>query len=279
MSHVSHAVHVDVGGSANIVNTTQLRLTLVLLLMGLVFFSFVSSQNAHSAESKTRLEESLSLMGYFSGNHDGELDVMEMAGMSNHEVGAVILVMYVNKPREFALESLEESEELAAEKEYAEAHEGGEVGLAIVTKARALSCLEKLFELKGGAESMSPRGFAELDMADLGAAFLALTYSWDTDEIQSLFQKSDMTRKGYAVYMKAVLLKGFGTPYGMAPNIHTGRPAPKLSLKYKVYSRVKELSGGSFSPADIAELYHRLPGETVEIKARNLSGEENGANR
>ncbi len=52
-----------------------------------------------------------------------------------------------------------------------------------------------------------------------------------------------------------------------------------LALKYKVKSRVKELSGGSFSPADIAELYYRLPGETVEIKARALSGEESGANR
>lgn len=231
--------------------------------------------NAHGAKQTTE-EEAFSLLGYFCGNHDGELDVMEMAVLNTHDLGAVILVMYVSKPREFALESLEESEELAAEKEYAEAHERGEVGLAIVTKARWLSSQDKLFELKGGVEFMSPRGFAELDMADLGAAFLARTYSWDTDEIQSLFQKSVMARKGYAVYMKAVLLKGFWNP--IAPSIHTGRPVPKLSLKYEVNSRVKELSGGSFTPADIAELYHKLPGETMEIKARALSSEENDAN-
>lgn len=272
-------------GSADTLHTMRLRLTLVLWLTGLVFFSFVSSSNAYSAESKTtcirpgqtKWEEAWSLLGYFCGNHDGKLDIDEAAVLNTHHLGAVILVMYMSKPREFAMESLKESENMAAEKEYAEAYEAGEVGLAIVTKARWLSCLNKLCELKGGAEFVSPNGFAELDIADLGAAFLALTYSWDTDEIQGVFQKSDMARKGYAVYMKAVLLKGFGTL--MPTNIHTGRPAPKLSLKYKVDARVKELSGGSFSPADIVELYHKLPGETVEIKARALSGEEKGVNR
>lgn len=272
-------------GSANTIHTMKPRLGLVLWLMGLVFFSFVSSPYAHSAErtttpippQQTKGEETLSLLGYFCGNHDGKLDVVEMAVLSTHHLGAVILVMYVGKPREFAMESLKESKEMAAEKEYAEAYEAGEVGLAIVTKARWLSCLNKLCELKGGAEFMGPNGFAELDMADLGAAFLVLTYSWDTDEIQGMFQKSAMARKGYAVYMKAVLIKGFGTI--MPTNIHTRRPAPKLNLRYKVNSRVRELSGGSFSPADIAELYHKIPGETVEIKARALSGEENGVNR
>ena len=209
-------------------------------------------------------DDSLDLLGYFAdmhgGNKDGKFTIKEVAALNDHHLGGVVTVYFLNGSKEFVDEVLEQSRHLAKGGEYKRAYEDQEVGLAIVSKARQLGCLDALKRLKGAEWLSDPDKLARTDMADLGGAFLAGHYSWKTDDIRKVLEQEKHGREGFRIFIVA-LMSGWSPP-----NIHNRPSYPELKLEEKVIKKVKEISNGEFSPQVIGSLPDRIPGKTFAEK-------------
>lgn len=210
-------------------------------------------------------DDSLDILDYladfYGGNKDGKATMEEIAALNDHHLGGMVAVHFLGRSKEFVDEVLEQSRHLAKGEEYKRAYEDQEVGLAIVLKARQLGCLDALKRLKGAEWFLDPDKCSRTDMADLGGAFLAEHYSWKTDEIRKVLEQEKRGREGFRIFM--VVLMSDWSP----PNIYNRPPYPELPLEEKMIKKVKEVSGGEFSPQAIGSLPDRIPGKTFAKKA------------